>query len=187
MPSSRPGALPSGLTDEEKRHTMQGAPLWARSATVIAGPAFNIILTLGVFFGLILYSGLSEDAPIIGSVQTIPGVEVPLHVGDRILSMNGTETPDMESVATLAKTLKDAATVTYVVERDGNTLTFDGPNPVPPVVQSVSPTSAADDAGLQPGDLFLTVDGQPIAGFDQMPPSGRGIAGQPRRPDHPAR
>ncbi|MEO8240992.1 MAG: RIP metalloprotease RseP [bacterium] len=177
--ASRPGALPSGLTEEEKRHTMQGAPLWARSATVIAGPAFNVILTLAVFFGLILYSGIGEDAAIVGSVQTVPGVDVPLQVGDLIVSMDGTATPDMAATTKLAKTLKDEATVTYVVERNGQTLTFDGPNPVPPVVQSVNPSSAGAAAGLQTGDLILTLDGHAIAGFDQMPPLVEASQGNP--------
>ena len=35
-----------GLTAQQLRATMHGAPLWARSATVAAGPVFNFILSL---------------------------------------------------------------------------------------------------------------------------------------------
>ena len=176
--ASRPGAL-SGLSAAERRHTMQGAPLWARTATVIAGPAFNVALTLLVFFGLILWSGIGSDSTVIGSLRSLPTDQNPLQVGDRVLSLDGKQTPDFETLATDAKALKDRATVTYVVERNGEVLTFDGPNPVPPLVQSVALNSAAEDAGLQAGDLILTVNGQTIAGFDQMPPLVEASQGQP--------
>ena len=177
--ASRSGALPSGLTAAERRHTMQGAPLWARSATVLAGPAFNIALTLIVFFGLSLYGGVADDSATVGSIQTLPTGPVPLQVGDRIQSINGQATPDFATLATVAKDLRDAAVVTYVVDRGGQTLTFDGPNPVPPLVQSVNLNSAAEAAGLKPGDLFLTVGGKTIAGFDQMPALVEASGGQP--------
>ena len=176
--ASRPGAL-SGLSAAEKRHTMPGAPLWARTATVIAGPAFNVALTLLVFFGLILWSGIGNDSTHIGTIRALPTGPVELQAGDRILSLDGTATPDFAALATEAKALKDRPTVTYVVERGAETLTFQGPNPVPPLVQSVSLNSAAEDAGLQEGDLILTVNGQRIAGFDQMPPLVEASQGQP--------
>ena len=176
--ASRPGAL-SGLSAAEKRHTMPGAPLWARTATVLAGPAFNVALTLLVFFGLILWSGIGNDSTHIGTIRTLPTGPVELQAGDRILSLDGTATPDFTALATEAKALKDRPTVTYVVERGAETLTFTGPNPVPPLVQSVSLNSAAEDAGLQIGDLILTVNGQQIAGFDQMPPLVEASQGQP--------
>lgn len=177
--SSRPGDLPSGMTAAERRHTMQGAPLWARSATVLAGPAFNIALTLIVFFGLTLYGGVPEDTARIGSVQTLPTGPVPLQAGDTILSLNGAATPDFATLASVAKDLRNVATVTYVVDRAGETLTFQGPNPVPPLVNSVSMGSAAQDAGLQPGDLFLKVGDTAIAGFDQMPALVEASGGKP--------
>ncbi len=176
--ASRPGST-AGLSASERRHTMQGAPLWARSATVLAGPAFNIVLTVALFFGLILWSGVSDDRPVVGSIEDLPGNTVPLQVGDRILSLDGTPTPDFETLATVAKSLTDRATVTYVIDRAGQTLTLTGPNPVPPLVQSVTLNSAAEDAGLQPGDLFLAVDGLPITAFDQMPPLVEASQGAP--------
>lgn len=177
--SSRPGKLPIGLTADERRHTMQGAPLWARSLTVLAGPAFNIFLTVALFFGLILWSGVSDDSSVIGSIEEMPGEQVPLQIGDRIISLDGVLTPDFKALVTEAKTLTDRASVTYVIERGGETLTIDGPNPVPPLVQSVTLNSAAEDAGLQIGDLFVAVDGQSIIAFDQMPPLVEASQGAP--------
>ena len=33
----------AGLSEGERRHTMHGAPLWARAATAAAGPFFNLL------------------------------------------------------------------------------------------------------------------------------------------------
>jgi regulator of sigma E protease len=177
--ASRPGDLPEGLTAEERRHTMQGAPLWARSATVLAGPAFNIALTLIVFFGLVLYGGVEVERATIGHLQTLPTGPVPLQVGDTILSLNGTKTPDLETLGSVAKDLRDAESVSYVVERAGKIVKFDGPNPVPALVQSVAMNSAAEEAGVKPGDLILKVGDKMIAGFDQMPKLVEAAAGKP--------
>ena len=176
--ASGPGDV-SGLSAAERRHTMPGAPLWARSATVIAGPAFNLILTLALMTGLILWSGVEEEAPVIASATSLPGSENPFLQGDRILSLNGQPTPDFDTLSTVGKDLKDAALVTYAIEREGKPLTFDGPNPVPPLVSSVYPKSAAEAAGVQKGDLILTVEGNAITGFDQMPPLVSGAEGKP--------
>ena len=46
---------------EELRRTMHGAPLWARAATVAAGPVFNFAMSILVF-GLIFWSqGVSKE------------------------------------------------------------------------------------------------------------------------------
>ena len=177
--ASQPGELPTGLSAEERRHTMQGAPLWARSATVLAGPAFNVALTLIVFFGLSLYGGVPEDAARIGSIETLPSGPVPLQVGDTVLSLNGVATPDFVTLAKVSKDLRDVVDVTYVVDRAGQTLTFQGPNPVPPLVKSVAMGSAAEDAGIKPGDLFVKIGDKVIAGFDQMPELVEALGGNP--------
>jgi regulator of sigma E protease len=176
--ASRPGALPSGLSEEERRHTMQGAPLWARSATVLAGPVFNLLLTLAVFFGLAFYQGVQENSAVIGSMQTLPG-DNPLQVGDRILSINGKPTADFAAVAEVINTVSDQPQVTYEVERDGQKLSFLGPNPSPPLVQGVSLNSAAEEAGMQVGDVVLTLAGTQVASFDQMPALVEAQGGKP--------
>ena len=147
--------------------------------TVLAGPAFNIALTLIVFFGLTLYGGVPENSARIGSVQTLPTGPVPLQMGDTILALNGVATPDFATLAKVSKDLRDAPVVTYRVDRAGQTLSFDGPNPVPPLVKTVSMGSAAEAAGLKPGDLFLKVGDKTIAGFDQMPTLVEASGGKP--------
>ncbi|MBC7736661.1 MAG: RIP metalloprotease, partial [Candidatus Saccharibacteria bacterium] len=88
-------------------------------------------------------------------------------------------TPDFATLASVSKDLRDRVEVTYVVDRAGQTLTFQGPNPVPPLVKSVAIGSAAEEAGVLPGDLFVTIGDKVIAGFDQMPALVEASGGQP--------
>lgn len=178
--SSRPDAgLMEGLSPEEKRHTMHGAPLWARSATVIAGPLANFILAFVIFTAVILWKGLAVDQPIIGVMKDVPFATPNLMVGDRITAVEGQPTPDLAAFLTLADTLGDKASVLYTVERDGKSLTFPGPNPLPPYANSVQTPSAAEDAGILPGDLIVKAAGQDIASFSQLPKLVEATEGKP--------
>tara|TARA_B100001059_G_scaffold204270_1_gene213467 strand:- start:1016 stop:1939 length:924 start_codon:yes stop_codon:yes gene_type:complete len=59
-------------------------------------------------------------------------------------------------------------TFTYVVERKGKFVTLEEINQNPPRVNQVLPKSAAISAGLEKGDLILSVNYQKISGFNQI-------------------
>ena len=83
-------AMEAAEEDPERlRKTMHGAPLWARAATVAAGPVFNFVLSAFIFAGLFLWQGKPVDEMIVGSLKPVPGVENGLAVGDEILSVGG--------------------------------------------------------------------------------------------------
>ncbi len=168
--ASRPdGAGMAGLSAAERRHSMHGAPLWARSATVVAGPLFNVALTLLLFFGTIMWSGVAVDQPIIGALRAVPFDGPGLQVGDKIVALNGRPTPDLTTFFTVADSLETQATAEYQVNRAGADITVTGPNPLPPVTATVMADSAALDAGLQKGDVILSVAGSKVASFNQVP------------------
>ncbi|MEI4470283.1 RIP metalloprotease RseP [Frigidibacter sp. MR17.24] len=162
------GAAMARLDADERRHTMHGAPLWARAATVAAGPVFNFILSAVLFAAVMLVAGRATDAPEIGTLSALPGETVTLRPGDRILSVEGIDTPDYAALNLAAEALKDRATLTYRVERDGTETEAQGPQILPPRVAQVVPDSAAAAAGLRAGDVVTAIDGQPIASFAQM-------------------
>ena len=141
--SSKDGAIMSTLTDIERRRTMYGAPLWARAATVAAGPIFNFILSIVVFMGLFLAFGVTSKLPIIGSMKTLPFEGQSLLPGDQILSVAGIDTPDFETFVAATKDLPVAETVDYQVQRKGGAVVVAGPYPFPPVADGVQPRSAA--------------------------------------------
>lgn len=166
------------LSDEEKRHTMHGAPLWARAATVFAGPAFNFILSIAVFAGMLFVTGIATDQPTIAALKPLP-VKTQLLPGDRIISVDGKPTPDYETLGKVADALPAQDQITYVVDRGGREQTVAGPTLIPALVQSVLPASAAGDAGLEIGDVILRANGKPVPRFDDLRTEVQASGGNP--------
>ena len=156
------------IPEAEKRHTMHGAPLYARALTVAAGPVFNFILSILVFSAILLAQGTPKDPVEIGTLKPLPA-EVPrLEVGDRVIAVAGTETPTSEAFYAAIDALPVEAPVSYTVERDGRTREVQGAYPFPPLVDALQPRSAALDVGIEVGDVITAVDGTPIDAFRQL-------------------
>lgn len=158
----------SEMSAEERETTMNGARLWKRTLTVIAGPLFNFITAILIFAAFFMIEGDAVDAPIVGELRTLPeGIET-LQTGDRILAINDVAVTEMDDLSEEAG--KEAATplASYVIERDGAELTVDAAWPLLPAIDRVSPRSAAIDAGLKVGDYILAVDGAPIHNFEAL-------------------
>lgn len=166
--SGKDGIKIASLSDAERRHTMHGAPLWARAATVAAGPVFNFILSVLVFGGFFLFNGIATDLPVVGTLKPTPFAGQSLLPGDQILAVDGTETPDLETFVTVAAALPAAATVEYRVARADAETVVTGPYPFPPIADAVQPQSAAMDAGMAVGDVVLAIDGQSVTSFGEL-------------------
>ncbi len=159
----------SGLSVTERRHTMAGAPLWARAATVAAGPVFNFILTFVVLGGMLIYTGVPRDEVVVERLLPTPFEGPSLQAGDAIVALNGTPVPDMESFGDVVEGLPAMSSIDYIVRRDGAEVTVKGPHPLPPLAVFVLLRSAAMDAGLEEGDVILKAGGQDINVFGQLP------------------
>ena len=166
--SGKDTASAGTLSAADRRRTMHGAPLWARSATVAAGPIFNFILSILVFSGFMLVYGVAAEQPVIGAMKPVPFEGQSLLPGDKILSVAGVETPSFESFVIVTKDLAAAPSVPYLVERDGQSLQIDGPHPMPPIADGVQPRSAAMKAGLLAGDVVVAIDGRPVTAFNEL-------------------
>ncbi len=169
----------SGLSAAERRHTMAGAPLWARAATVAAGPVFNFILTFGLLAGLALAIGVPREEPTVGAMRVFPFDGPSLQQGDVIRAVEGQATPDWESFGTVTDGLKGKTLLAYTVLRGGGELVVDGPHPLAPVIGEVQLRSAAMDAGLQEGDVILKADGKDVRYFDELPEIVTASKGEP--------
>lgn len=166
--SGKDGAAISALSQAERRHTMHGAPLWARVATIAAGPVFNFILAALIFTGFLLWQGIATEEPVVGAVSEGSVAAGQIHAGDRILALGGVETQNLGTLLQVADSLPPAASVRYRIEREGRIVEVDGPYPLPPVASEVMPQSAAWDAGLERGDVIRSVDGVPVYAFSQL-------------------
>ena len=169
----------SGLSAAERRHTMSGAPLWARAATVAAGPVFNFILTLALLSGLALVMGTPQEEPTVGTMRAFPFERPGLQEGDVIRAVEGQATPDWDTFRSVTEGLKGKTSLAYTVARGSEELVVDGPHPLAPVVGEVQIRSAAMDAGIQEGDVILKADGHEVRYFDELPEIVAASKGQP--------
>lgn len=169
------------LSDEEKRRTMNGAPLWARAATVAAGPVFNFVLTIVVFTGIFMVQGRVAEPFTVGELRALP-VAQDLREGDEILEIGGAPLPDFgdsEAFGTFMDTLPHEAILPYIVNRDGQEIEVDGPYVYPPIATQIVPRSAANEAGIEPGDIVMSINGEQAFAFDQLKEKVEGSGGAP--------
>jgi len=162
--SGKDGDAISAMSPTERRSTMHGAPLWARSLTVAAGPVFNFILSILVFSAIVGWQGTASDPLTISELRPLPYAQG-LQAGDEILEIAGVQTPKLEEFEAFVQELPINEQLDYLVRRDGQITEVTGPYPYPALVAGVTPGSAAFDAGLEVGDVITSVDGTPVPAF----------------------
>ncbi len=172
-------AVMSELSEEERRRTMNGAPLWARAATVAAGPAFNFALSILIFTGVFMLRGDITDPVKVGELRAVPS-QNELQVGDELVAIEGNPLPSFSESERFSAFLEDlpvAEHLDYTVIRDGSEQVVEGPYVYPPVATQIIPRSAADDAGFQRGDIITSINGESIFTFDQLRDAVEGSQG----------
>lgn len=178
------------LSDEEKSYSFQHKRLRQRAAIVFAGPFVNYVFAVIVLGILFAVAGQAFSPSIIGPVTPGSAAEkAGLKTGDKIVQVAGRNVERFEEVMQ-AVGLRPGQRVPIVVERDGERRGIDidvgvrvivdkrgnqtpfgdlGAGPfVAPIVGRVVAKSAAQEAGLQPGDVFLKIKGQPVETFSDL-------------------
>jgi regulator of sigma E protease len=166
--------------------SFQAKPRWQRLIIAFAGPFMNIVLAVGLLTGLYMvhYPKLvvDDDSTIVGYVlPDSPAHAAGIQDGDRIVAFDGATSPKWDDV--LMKELTSAGKALPVtIERDGQridlTITpkFDekrgigfigwgGHTQVRIADVWGKPAKAA---GMQPGDLLLSIDGRTIYSRDRV-------------------
>jgi len=167
--------------------------LWVRSAIVIAGPAFNFLFAL-LLYWVLLMAGQSGLKPEVGEVpaQSI-AAEAGFERGDIVLDVDGRATPTWSAVwmTVLAEGIGGEDLSIRVRRADGNEeqLVIDGTTlaslepgqgyldalgleraspQIPAVIGEVVAGQPAAEAGLEPGDRILSIDGATIRDWQQV-------------------
>ena len=167
--------------------------LWVRSAIVIAGPAFNFLFAL-LLYWVLLMAGQSGLKPEIGEVpaQSI-AAEAGFEPGDVVLAVDGRSTPTWSAVwmsvlsegiggDDLSIRVQRAAGYEEQLVVEGVSLAGIEPGQgyldaigleraspqIPAVIGEVVPGQPAAAAGLEPGDRILSIDGAAIEAWQQV-------------------
>lgn len=180
--------------------------LWRRAAIVLAGPLFNLLFAILLYWG-ILVTGDTGSRALIGTVTTGSiAAEAGLEAGDELLRVGDRPTPTWEAAvfALMAEALdgRDLPVRIRDTEGDERTYVLDGQalaalpeDPailanlglaparplLPPVLGEVIPGEAAAAAGLQTGDLILDTNDKPVTSWDAWVAQIRDHPGQTLR------
>ena len=103
--------------DDDSPRSFRKASVWARFATVIAGPLMNFVLAF--LLSLIVIGSIGYDLPVLHSVmEGYPAGEAGLQAGDRIVSINGKNIVIYRDI-TLWTMFNEGKRADVVYERDG--------------------------------------------------------------------
>jgi regulator of sigma E protease len=107
------------MSDEQRRRTLQGAPLGRRAAIVAAGPVANFIFAILVFATIVMAFGKTVIAPRVDRVTAGSAAEqAGLMPGDLIVSIDGREVASFDEVRRIVS-INAENRLTFVIERNG--------------------------------------------------------------------
>jgi regulator of sigma E protease len=174
-------------------------PRWQRFLIAVAGPIMNILTTFLIFWGIYAFVGAPTDASLrlpsqVAAVPQSAGTDG-VQPGDRIVQVNGVNTPRWENVETALESLKPGAQVAINVDRAGQQVALEvkipsdpasvdsvvGYPPQPAIIDEIEPGFPADKAGLQPGDKVIGINGKPVVAWGQLVDGVRNSNGMPVR------
>lgn len=160
------------------RNTMLGAPLWARTATVAAGPIFNFILSILLFAVLSLSRGEVVSPLQVAALEPVP-METGLQVGDTLLGVYVDGSDDLVPLEDIAGAVTPAPRIAAQIERDGTGMEVSIAWPYPPIIAGLQPRSAAMDVNLAMGDVVTAAGGVPIFAFSELQQAVADAKGHP--------
>lgn len=171
------------LTAAERKVAFDFKPLWQRALVVAAGPAANFLLAIILFAFVIGFEGEKVSAPVLGSGGENSFVQsAGLQPKDKIIAVDDSKILSFDDLTTqLKKHEGEAVSLTYLRQDAEYTTTIDVPqkdklpdnyyNFLPfltTTIAGVQKGDPASQAGLQVGDVILTVNGQKIDDFETL-------------------
>jgi regulator of sigma E protease len=165
-------------------------PLWARALIVFAGPGMNFVLAAVIFSIVFAAVGVPVLDPTIGRVAAdSAAAQGGLRPRDRVVAIDGKPVEHWGEIDE-AVIRANGRPLSLTVERDGARqdvavtprkvpvkTPFNEPAEawsigarpyVPPIVGEVRPGMPAAEAGLQPRDRVVALNGQPIETWDEL-------------------
>jgi len=165
-------------------------PLWARFLIVFAGPGMNFVLAAAIFSIVFVAVGVPVIEPVVG--RTTPdsaAAQAGLRPRDRVVAIDGRPVEhwgEVEEAVVAANGRPLAVTIVRDGTRQDVSVTprkvpvktpFNEPAEawsigarpyLPPVVGEVRAGMPAAEAGIQPRDRVVSLNGQPIETWDEL-------------------
>ncbi|MEQ8681716.1 MAG: RIP metalloprotease RseP [Cyclobacteriaceae bacterium] len=185
------------MNEEPEPWEFRAKPAWQRLIVMMGGIIVNVITGIVIFIALLYING---ESYITKAELNKHGIEannlarqIGLQTGDRIVDISG---QDYETFSDLfSPDVILGSNVYYTVLRDGEYLKVDIPSDfldklsdkrgerfmdyrAPFEVGQVLAGSNAADGGLQPGDKFITVNGDSIFYYDEFKDKMEALRGQ---------
>lgn len=191
------------LEQEPKPWEFRAKPVWQRVIVISAGVIFNMILAGFIYTGLSYSYGEQyvpmDSVPYVNVTEGSIADEMGLQSGDKILAVNGRNLERYNELFAPKNMTADQMTIT--VERNGQEKTLEAPvnlftqlskgnaagvQPAdqmgihrPPIVGEIQEGSAADKAGLQSGDIVVSIGGQSTDSWQKLVAAVQKTKGQP--------
>ena len=190
------GEQPGDESASDPRSFLQ-KPRWQRMIIAFAGPAMNVLLAVAVLTGLFMVRFPkipSTPDPAVGYIlPDSPAAKAGIREGDRIVQIGDTTKPTWEDIA-----LKEAASAGHPlsvwISRDGErklvtvTPTLDpktgtgfagwGEENEIEIASEMAGKPAAE-AGLKPGDIIVSANGEPVRSTPKLREIVSSTAGKP--------
>jgi regulator of sigma E protease len=168
-------------------------PVWKRIATLLAGPAFNLLFAI-LLYWILFMIGVQGVKPVVGAVlPNTPAAQAGLRFEDEIIAVdsNAVATQEATILALIDAVLDhnqialkvrgangDQRELHLPVGADRQALTmpdallpglgFDFDPQFRPIVGEVPAGQAAERAGVKVGDTILSIAGQQVTTFGQI-------------------
>ncbi|HWR00422.1 MAG TPA: RIP metalloprotease RseP [Chlorobaculum sp.] len=174
----------SYVQEEPKPWEFRGKPVWQRLVVLAGGVFMNMVLAAVIFIGITAIFGESRT-PLTAPAFVEPNSAfsaIGFRNGDKLVSINGQKLRYWEEA--LAPEQLSARNLQYTVERNGQVLTLLAPPniisrfnesksigirpTVPPIIDQVLPKDPAFKAGIKPGALITSIDGNPVSDWTEV-------------------
>lgn len=172
-------------------------PRWVRVLIAVAGPAMNVLLAFGIFWGIYWLVGVPYDTDLrkpaeVVALPAFSTYQPAVKTGDVIREVNGVKTATWDDVFNEIAKAKPGDTVNLVVNRNGvdtrlaetvaqkaEPWDLVGYPELPAVFDEPAIGMPAEKAGVKAGDTVVSINGKPVVTWHQLVEIVRNSNGAP--------
>ncbi len=178
------------VPEEDQGRALMMKPIWQRVLVTLAGPVFNLIFPIFLYFIVTVFAQTTNDPAQIGQVFGAPALAAQLEAGDKIVEIDGEKVTYWHEI-TKNITHRPDETFPIVFERDGKRTTVNiTPESVPrtdflgtksklgligismvtygSTIAVEGETSIAATAGLKDFDTIIAINGKKVRRYDEV-------------------